>query len=288
MKYPAASRSIRGRALRARDGLLCAPSTRRAHRSGPRRARYVWAVNITGDGRLVVAAYSDGTIRWHRMSDGVELLAFMPLADRTNWVAWTPEGFYAATAGAQGVLRWHVNRGWNAPDSVPIEDIPGSYRPAVLPLVLQELETPRALGLAAMAEHNREVMLRTNSHVPPGARLHLLAIGISAYNEEYAKNLRLHYAARDANDLASAIVNTQGSLYQVKPRCCSTRTPTGVALWRRWTTCAGHGGRRWERSRGGPLLRTWRDGGRQVVSAALRGRCRDDASIKATACRPMT
>jgi hypothetical protein len=51
----------------------------------------VWAVNITGDGRLVVAAYGDGTIRWHRMSDGAELLAFMPLADRTNWVAWTPE-----------------------------------------------------------------------------------------------------------------------------------------------------------------------------------------------------
>jgi hypothetical protein len=176
------------------------------------------AVNITGDGRLVVAAYGDGTIRWHRMSDGAELLAFMPLADRTNWVAWTPEGFYAATAGAQGMLRWHVNRGWDAPaDSVPIADIPGSYRPAVLPLVLQELETPRALGLAVMAEHKREVMAGTKSQVPPGDRLYLLAIGISAYNEEYAKNLRLHYADRDASDLASAIVNTQSSLYQVQP-----------------------------------------------------------------------
>ena len=53
----------------------------------------VQAVNITGDERLVVAGYGDGTIRWHRMTDGAELLAFMPLADRTNWVAWTPEGF---------------------------------------------------------------------------------------------------------------------------------------------------------------------------------------------------
>ncbi len=174
----------------------------------------VWAVNITGDGRLVVAAYGDGTIRWHRMSDGVELLAFMPLPDETNWVAWTPEGFYAATAGAQGILRWHVNRGWDAPaDSVGIEDIPGSYRPAVLPLVLQELETPRALGLAVLAEHNRDVAIRTHSELPPGVQLHLLAIGISIYNDAYAKNLRLHYADRDAHDLASAIVNTQGSLY---------------------------------------------------------------------------
>jgi WD40 repeat protein len=174
----------------------------------------VWAVNITGDGRLVVAAYGDTTIRWHRMSDGVELLAFMPLPDRTNWVAWTPEGFYAATPGAHGILRWHVNQGWDAPaDSVPIEDIQGSFRPAVLRLVLQELETPRALGLAVLAEHNKEVAMRTHSRLPPGVQLHLLTIGISAYNEDYAKNLRLHYADRDAHDLASAIVNTQEGLY---------------------------------------------------------------------------
>jgi WD40 repeat protein len=156
----------------------------------------VWAVNITGDGRLVVAAHGDGTIRWHRMSDGVELLAFKPMPDKSNWVAWTPEGFYAATAGAQGVLRWHVNHGWDAPgDSVAVEDILGSYRPNVLPLVLQELETPRALGRADLAEHDREIMIRTNSKLPPGVKLHLLAIGIDAYNEEYAKNLRLNVNA---------------------------------------------------------------------------------------------
>ncbi len=177
------------------------------------------AVNITRDGRLVVATYSDGTIRWHRMADGAELLALMPLPNQTdpghpNWVAWTPEGFYAASEGARSVLRWHVNHGWDAPaESVPVADIPGSFRPAVLPLVLQELETPRALGLAELAQHNREVAVRTHSEVRPGARLYLLAIGISVYNEDYAKNLRLHYADRDARDLANAVVNTQVGLY---------------------------------------------------------------------------
>ena len=175
----------------------------------------VSAVNITGDGRLVVAAYRDGTIRWHKMEGGAELLAFMPMLDRTNWVAWTPEGFYAATAGGQGVLRWHVNKGWDPADSVPVEDIAGSYRPEVLPLVLQELETPRALGLANLVEHKRQVMLRTHSHIPPGAQLHLLTIGIDQYNEEYAKNLRLQFAARDAHDLATVIVGTQEALYHV-------------------------------------------------------------------------
>jgi WD40 repeat protein len=179
----------------------------------------VWTVNITGDGRIVIAAYADGTIRWHRTCDGAELLAFMPLADRSSWVSWTPEGFYAANAGTHGLLRWHVNCGMLPAQSVPIENIPGSYRPALLPLVLQELETPRALGLAVLAEHAREVMLRTRSDVLPGARLHLLAIGISAYNEDYAKHLRLHYAHRDAYDLASAIANTQTRLYaDVRPQ----------------------------------------------------------------------
>ena len=38
----------------------------------------VWAVAVSGDGRLVVAAYGDGTIRWHRLGDGEELLGLLP------------------------------------------------------------------------------------------------------------------------------------------------------------------------------------------------------------------
>ncbi len=169
----------------------------------------VWAVNITGDGRLVVAAYGDGTIRWHRMTDGAELLAFMPLADRTNWVAWTPEGFYAATPGAHGILRWHVNRGWEPADSVPIEDIPGSYRPAA---AAAGAAGARDAARARPRRSGRAQQGGERPHQQPHfarAQLHLLTIGIDHYNEDYAKNLRLHYADRDARDLASAIVNTQ-------------------------------------------------------------------------------
>jgi outer membrane protein assembly factor BamB len=98
----------------------------------------VWAVNISGDGRLVIAAYGDGTIRWHRMDDGRELLALFVLADKQNWVAWTPEGFYGATAGAFGVLQWQVNRGFDAAaDTVPVYAIPKLRRPEALALVLQ-------------------------------------------------------------------------------------------------------------------------------------------------------
>jgi hypothetical protein len=173
-----------------------------------------WDVNITSDGRLVVAAIGDGTIRWHRTEDGLELLAFMPLANRSDWVAWTPEGFYAATPGARGFLRWHVNRGWGeAADSVAIEDIKGSFRPSILPLVLRELEICRALGKVVLDEHALQTSIRINSRLPKEAKLQLLTIGISVYNQENASNLHLQFAERDASDFATALCDTQGSLY---------------------------------------------------------------------------
>ncbi|MDO9713454.1 caspase family protein [Paracraurococcus lichenis] len=173
------------------------------------------AVNITGDGRLVVAAYGDGTIRWHRMDDGREILAFMPLADRRNWVVWTPEGFYAASPGAHGLLRWHVNQpGWQPAKDYAIADIPGFHRPEAIKRVLREMETPRAIGLAVVAEQRRKVQLLTNSRVPPGARLHLLAIGVNRYD---AAHLRLEFAQQDAHDVVSALTSTQDALYTLSP-----------------------------------------------------------------------
>ncbi len=49
------------------------------------------AVNLSADGRIVIAAYGDGTIRWHRSDTGREILAFFPHADRKRWVLWAPQ-----------------------------------------------------------------------------------------------------------------------------------------------------------------------------------------------------
>jgi WD40 repeat protein len=71
----------------------------------------VWAVNASQDGRFVVAAYGDGTIRWHRVKDGVEQLAFFPHADKKRWIMWTPEGYYDASPGGEDLIGWHLNQG---------------------------------------------------------------------------------------------------------------------------------------------------------------------------------
>jgi uncharacterized caspase-like protein len=62
------------------------------------------------------------------------------------------------------------------------------------------------------------VQIATGSAKAPGARLHVLTIGVSDYGGK-ASDLRLKFAHRDAQDVASTLVNTQeGGLYaEVKP-----------------------------------------------------------------------
>ncbi len=87
-----------------------------------------WGVNISGDGRLVAAAYGDGTIRWHRLSDGKELLALFVHAKDKRYVAWTPKGYYAASPGAEDLIGWHVNRGFDtAPDFYPASTFASTF-----------------------------------------------------------------------------------------------------------------------------------------------------------------
>ena len=66
------------------------------------------AVNLSLDGRIAVAAYGDGTIRWHRADNGKELLAFFPHADQKRWVLWStseeriPQGRIGAALSSNG------------------------------------------------------------------------------------------------------------------------------------------------------------------------------------------
>ncbi len=97
-----------------------------------------YGVNIAGDGKLIVAAYGDGTIRWHRLSNGQELLALFVHAKDRRHIAWTPQGYYAASPGAEDLLGWHVNRGYGvAPDFYPAPAFAGTYcRPDIVKAAL--------------------------------------------------------------------------------------------------------------------------------------------------------
>lgn len=74
-----------------------------------------WAVGVSGDGRSVVAAVGDGTLRWFGLGTDGRLeprIALFAAADGQRWVAWTPEGLFDhADLGGKELVGFLLNRG---------------------------------------------------------------------------------------------------------------------------------------------------------------------------------
>ncbi len=109
-----------------------------------------WSVNISGNGKVGVAAAADGTIRWYRMWDGKELLAYFPHADRKRWVLWTPSGYYDVSPGGEDLIGWNVNNGKDSTaDFFPVSKFRSVYyRPDIIAKVLETLDEADAVRLA--------------------------------------------------------------------------------------------------------------------------------------------
>ena len=124
-----------------------------------------WAVVVTENGEFAVAAFSDGTLRWLRMRDGATLLSLFAHAESRRWVAWTPSGYYTASAGGDGLIGWHVNRGADkSADFFSIarfRDI--YYRPDIVEKILGTLDEGKAIqrGDAETGRTTRRTELAT-------------------------------------------------------------------------------------------------------------------------------
>ena len=92
------------------------------------------ALAASSDGKIVVAALGDGTLRWFGAQDGRERLAlfFHPASD--GWVAWTPGGFFDHSDNTWNYAGWHINRGpRHAADFVTIDQLYDvAYRPDLI------------------------------------------------------------------------------------------------------------------------------------------------------------
>ena len=116
-----------------------------------------WAMNTNG--KVVVAALGDGTLRWYRASDGKEILAFFPHKDRKRWVLWTPSGHYDASPGGEDLIGWHVNNGKDKEASFFAASRFRSafYRPDVIDRVMATLDEGEAVRLANAESGRKEV-----------------------------------------------------------------------------------------------------------------------------------
>ncbi len=158
----------------------------------------VWSVNLSGDGLWVVAAYADGTLRWHRTDTGAEQLAFYPHPDKKRWVMWTPSGYFDASPGAEDLIGWHINRGKAlAADFFPASRFRDRYnRPDVLTRVLETRDEAEALRLANAESGRRTQQASLLQTLPPVVRI------LSPAEGERLTQARvlLRYSARSADD----------------------------------------------------------------------------------------
>ncbi|MEZ5650131.1 MAG: hypothetical protein R3E87_06215 [Burkholderiaceae bacterium] len=69
----------------------------------------VLAINVRADDRLALTAMSDGTIRWWDVGRGTLVLSLLARPDG-RWVLYGPDGSYDASAGADRIVGWSVNR----------------------------------------------------------------------------------------------------------------------------------------------------------------------------------
>ncbi len=69
----------------------------------------VWAVAPSPDGRYLLSASGDQTVRIWALDRDKPLLSLFVAGD--DWIAWTPEGYYAASPGGENLMSWQVGNG---------------------------------------------------------------------------------------------------------------------------------------------------------------------------------
>jgi len=107
----------------------------------------VRAVNVMRDGKVILTAMLDGTVRWWRSSDGQQLLAMLVLRDG-RWVVWTPDGYFDAAVGADSLVGWVVNRADGiGTDYFPVGRLRERFhQPRYIDLLVESLDPVAALA----------------------------------------------------------------------------------------------------------------------------------------------
>ena len=166
----------------------------------------VWAVNTAS--KAVVAALGDGTIRWYRLSDGEEALAFFPHPDRKRWILWTPSGYYDTSPGGEDFIGWHVNNGADqAADFFPVSRFRTTYfRPDVIDRVLVTMDEAEAVRLANEESGRKPPAFSVRDKLPPVVTILSPADG----TQVAASSVTLRYAVRSQESLTDLKVLVDG------------------------------------------------------------------------------
>lgn len=123
------------------------------------------------DGRYLVSGSSDQTVRiWDLEQQEPLLTCFV---SGPEWIAWTREGYYAASAGGERLMGWHINNGLEALATYyPAAQFRKLlYRPDVIQRLLAAGSTARALALADKEAKRQTPNWTVDQVLPPEVRI---------------------------------------------------------------------------------------------------------------------
>lgn len=127
----------------------------------------VRALAASPNHRYLLSGSMDRTLRIWRLDQNQPLLSLF-VADN-DWIAWTPEGYFAASPGGEQLMGWQVNAG---PEKLatfhPAAQFRGSlYRPDVIKVLLKAGSLQKAIETANLGREKAPAAITVSQVLPP-------------------------------------------------------------------------------------------------------------------------
>ncbi len=135
------------------------------------RGEEVWELSPSPDWRYVLTAGNDQVLRVWNLDSGEMLVALFVAGD--EWIAWTPQGYYAASLAGESLMGWHLNRGpEKLADFYPASQFHKSlYRPDVIRRLLETGELSKSVELADQERNEKSQVIRVADVLPADVKI---------------------------------------------------------------------------------------------------------------------
>ncbi len=160
----------------------------------------VFAVAVSPDGTKLVSGAADQTVRLWDITTR-ELLLTIFHGNNDEWVAWTPEGFYAASPNGGQMVIYHINKGAeNAAEAYTLDQVGESfYRPDLVAAKVLGGRLNRDKIAAALAKIG-DIETLVAGGAPP--EIHNLRI---VQNQPGSREVTVEFEVRERNGGIGAI-----------------------------------------------------------------------------------